>query len=92
MKLVAFFEFAMAAVLAYVGIVQLRIAPDMASFGMNPIAGYIMAGGALVASLLLVLLGIRVLQTNMINRRAHALPFILLALTASAFLIVGRAA
>ena len=92
MKFLAIFEFAMAAAIAYIGVLQLQVASAQAAAGVAATSGYMMAGGALVASLLLVTVAIHALKTNRVHRGTHALPFIILALTASASLFVGRAA
>ena len=92
MKLFAIFEFAFAAVIAYTGVLHLQIASSLESAGVNATSSYLMAGGSLIASLLLVAVAIHALRTNRVHRGTHALPFIILALTASASLFVGRAA
>ena len=92
MKFLAIFEFAFAAVIAYIGVLQLQIASSLASTGGNATSSYLMAGGSFIAALFLVAVAIHALRTNRAHRGTHALPFIILALTASASLFVGRAA
>ena len=92
MKFLAIFEFAFAAVIAYIGYLQLQIATSQAAAGLDATSGYLMALGSLLASLLLVAVAIHALRTNRAHRGTHALPFIILALTASASLFVGRTA
>ena len=92
MKFLAIFEFAFAVVIAYIGVLQLEIASNLVSAGGNATSSYLMAGGSLIAALLLVAVAIHALRTNRAHRGTHALPFIILALTASASLFVGRAA
>ncbi|RYZ21579.1 MAG: hypothetical protein EOO16_12535 [Chitinophagaceae bacterium] len=86
------FEFAFAAVIAYIGYLQFQVATARATEGLDATSSYLMAFGSLMASLLLVAVAIHASRTNRIHRGTHALPFIILALTASASLFVGRAA
>lgn len=92
MKFLAMFECAFAVVIAYLGVVQFRIASDQAAAGLNATSGYVMAVGSLLAAGLLVVVALHALRTNRAHRGTHALPFIILALTASASLFIGRAA
>lgn len=92
MKFLAIFELAMAAAIGYIAFLQLQIGSVQRVAGVSTTSSYLMAGGSLIAALLLVAVALHALRTNRAHRGTHALPFIILALTASASLFVGRAA
>ena len=92
MKFVAVFELAMAVVIAYTGLLQLQVAAAQEAVGVSTLPAHMMAGAAFLAALLLVVLAIHALKTRRVHRGTHALPFVILALAASASLFVGRAA
>lgn len=92
MKFLAIFELAMAAAIGYIAFLQLQIGSVQRVAGVSTTSSHLMAGGSLIAALLLVAVALHALRTNRAHRGTHALPFIILALTASASLFVGRAA
>jgi len=92
MKFLAIFELAMAAAIGYIAFLQLQIGSVQRLAGVSTTSSDVMAGGSLMAALLLVAVALHALRTNKAHRGTHALPFIILALTASASLFVGRAA
>ena len=92
MKFLAIFELAMAAAIGYIAFLQLQIGSVQRVAGVSTTSSDVMAGGSLMAALLLVAVALHALRTNKAHRGTHALPFIILALTASASLFVGRAA
>ena len=92
MKFLAIFELAMAAAIGYIAFLQLQIGSVQRVAGVSTTSSDLMAGGSLIAALLLVAVALHALRTNRAHRGTHALPFIILALTASASLFVGRAA
>lgn len=92
MKFLAIFELAMAAAIGYIAFLQLQIGSVQRVAGVSTTSSHLMAGGSFIAALLLVAVALHALRTNRAHRGTHALPFIILALTASASLFVGRAA